>query len=95
MDAHLLPVKIRLKVALMKIMFSLKDNDKFKDNRVLATRAHAAAISKMTKPNSFLFQNSVAVAHIGLRDWNNLSTDIRATNDIKMFDRLIKNHYWQ
>ena len=76
----------------MKIMFSLKDNDKFKDTRVLATRAHDAAIFKVTKPNSFLFQNSVA--HIGPRDWNNLSTNVRATNDINRFDRLIKNHYW-
>ena len=92
MDAHILPIKLRAKIALMKIMFSLKENDQFIDNRVLTTRAHTATVFKVARPNSFIFQNSVA--YVGPRDWNNLSVDLRSVNDMKAFDCLIKNHFW-
>ena len=94
MDAHILPIKLRAKIALMKIMFSLKENDQFIDNRVLTTRAHTATVFKVpvARPNSFIFQNSVT--YVGPRDWNNLSVDLRSVNDMKAFDCLIKNHFW-
>ena len=89
MDAYILPIKLRAKIALMKIMFSLKENDQFIDNRVLTTRPHTATVFKVARPNSFIFQNSVA--YVGPRDWNNLSVDRRSVNDMKVFDCLIKN----
>ena len=91
MDAHILPIKLRAKIALMKIMFSLKENDQFIDNRVLTTRAHTATVFKVARPKSCIFQNSVA--YVGPRDWDNLSVDLRSVNDMKAFDCLIKN-FW-
>ena len=92
MDAHILPIKLRAKIALMKIMFSLKQNDQFIDNRVLTTRPHTATVFKVARPTSFIFQNSVA--YVGPRDWNNFSVDLRSVNDMKAFDCLIKNLFW-
>ena len=92
MDAHILPIQLRAKIALMKIMFSLKQNAQFIDNRVLTTRPHTATVFKVARPTSFIFQNSVA--YVGPRDWNNFSVDLRSVNDMKAFDCLIKNLFW-
>lgn len=93
MDAHLLPLKMRQIISLLKLMFQESKNISLLSLTDVHTRIRNGPLFKVPKPNSERFKRSIS--YLGPTEWNKLPIKIRIIEDKCTFYSNIMNYFWK
>ena len=91
-DAHLLRLKYRRKISILKLMFDMKENNQLCDNSQISTRRHDYVTFDVPFPWTERFKRSIS--YIGPFHWNELPGYLKSIDDRVKFKVALKSYFW-